>query len=157
MALRSVHVQQEKSHGLIWLQKTLKFINGDATSVHGCVRASSIFTGESGEWKLAGFEVLSSLKEDDPVIYVCVDITAPEAMSNTCRHMVLSCQTRPDMLPLKLSGLDGKQSRVTQSRLPMPTISVFSSMKSSTAATPAPTSSASLNQFPLPCNRATNA
>jgi SCY1-like protein 1 len=75
MALRSVDVLLEKWHSLIWIQKTLKFINGDATSVHGCVRASSIFTGESGEWKLAGFEVLSSLKEDDPVIYVCLNTT----------------------------------------------------------------------------------
>lgn len=31
---------------------------------------SSIFTTESGEWKLGGFEVLSSMKDDDPVIYV---------------------------------------------------------------------------------------
>jgi SCY1-like protein 1 len=75
MALLSVHTSLEKEHCLISLQKTLKFINGDATSVHGCIRASSIFTGESGEWKLAGFEVLSSLKEDDPVIYVCDNST----------------------------------------------------------------------------------
>lgn len=38
--------------------------------MHGNVRVSSIFTSESGEWKLAGFEVLSSMKDDDPVIYV---------------------------------------------------------------------------------------
>jgi hypothetical protein len=52
-------------------QKTLKFVNGEATSVHGCVRASSVFTSESGEWKLAGFDVLSSVKDDDAIIYVC--------------------------------------------------------------------------------------
>ncbi|QDS76353.1 hypothetical protein FKW77_003079 [Venturia effusa] len=55
--------------GLNSIAKTLKFVNGEATSVHGCVRASSIFTGESGEWKLGGLEVLSSLKEDDAIIY----------------------------------------------------------------------------------------
>lgn len=48
----------------------MKFINEEAASVHGNVRVSSIFTSESGEWKLAGFEVLSSMKDDDPVIYV---------------------------------------------------------------------------------------
>ena len=29
-----------------------------------------MFMGESGEWKLAGFEVLSSVKDDEPFIYV---------------------------------------------------------------------------------------
>jgi hypothetical protein len=56
------------------LQSTLKFINEDASSVHGCVRASSIFTSEGGEWKLGGFEILSSMKEDDAVIYVRDDM-----------------------------------------------------------------------------------
>jgi len=42
--------------------------------VHGNLRVSSIFATESGEWKLAGFEVLSSLREDDPVIYVGLDL-----------------------------------------------------------------------------------
>lgn len=51
-------------------QKTLKFINAEAKSVHGSVRASSVFTSESGEWKLAGFDVLSSMNEDEAVIYV---------------------------------------------------------------------------------------
>ena len=55
--------------GLYTVAKTLAFINGDATSVHGSVRASSVFTTESGEWKLGGFDILSSVKEDDAVIY----------------------------------------------------------------------------------------
>ena len=38
--------------------------------MHGNVRVSSIFTTESGEWKLSGFEILSSVKDEDPVIYV---------------------------------------------------------------------------------------
>jgi hypothetical protein len=38
--------------------------------VHGYIRASSVFTSESGEWKLGGFEVLSSMKDDDAIIYV---------------------------------------------------------------------------------------
>ena len=51
-------------------QTTLKFINEDASSVHGSVRVSSIYTSESGEWKLGGFDILSSMKEDDAIIYV---------------------------------------------------------------------------------------
>lgn len=30
----------------------------------------SIYTSESGEWKLGGFEVLSSVKDDESIIYV---------------------------------------------------------------------------------------
>jgi SCY1-like protein 1 len=59
-------------------QKTVKFINSDASSVHGSVRSSSIFTSESGEWKLGGFDVLSSVKEDDAIIYVCEDTQVRE-------------------------------------------------------------------------------
>ena len=42
--------------------------------MHGNLRVSSIFATESGEWKLTGFEVLSSLKEEDPAIYVGLDL-----------------------------------------------------------------------------------
>ena len=38
--------------------------------MHGNVRVSSVFTSESGEWKLGGLDVLSSMKEDEAVIYV---------------------------------------------------------------------------------------
>jgi SCY1-like protein 1 len=54
--------------GLDNVAKTLKFINNDATSVHACIRPASVFFGESGEWKLGGFEALSSMKEDDAVL-----------------------------------------------------------------------------------------
>lgn len=55
--------------GLYSVSSTLKFINNEAASVHGNIRVSSVYTSESGEWKLAGFEVLSSMKEDDAIIY----------------------------------------------------------------------------------------
>src|SRR5436305_7006057 len=55
--------------GLFTVASTLKFINDDASSVHGCVRVSAVYTSESGEWKLGGFDVLSSMKEDDAIIY----------------------------------------------------------------------------------------
>lgn len=54
--------------GLHNIAKTLKFINADATSVHGCIRPASLFFSESGEWKLGGFDALSSMKEDDAVL-----------------------------------------------------------------------------------------
>lgn len=55
--------------GLYSIARTVRFINNDAASVHGLIRSSSVFTSESGEWKLGGFEVLSSLKDDDAVIF----------------------------------------------------------------------------------------
>ncbi|KAI1614129.1 SCY1-like protein [Exophiala viscosa] len=55
--------------GLYGISSTLKFINNEASAVHGAVRVPSIFTSESGEWKLGGFEVLSSMNEDDAIIY----------------------------------------------------------------------------------------
>ncbi|KAF9738608.1 hypothetical protein PMIN03_006513 [Paraphaeosphaeria minitans] len=54
--------------GLHNVAKTLKFVNTEATSIHGCIRPASIFFSESGEWKLGGFDTLSSVKEDDSVL-----------------------------------------------------------------------------------------
>ncbi|KAF2025452.1 ARM repeat-containing protein [Setomelanomma holmii] len=54
--------------GLHTIAKTLKFINADASSIHGCIRPASIFFSESGEWKLGGFDALSSVKEDDSIL-----------------------------------------------------------------------------------------
>lgn len=64
-------LQQETiKWGLYNIAKTLKFINDEAGLVHSLVRMSSIFVGESGEWKLGGFELLSSTKDEhDNVIY----------------------------------------------------------------------------------------
>ena len=65
------------------VQKTLAFVNDEATSVHGCIRASSVFTTESGEWKLGGLDILSSMKEDEAVIYVCIiDKTFDHVVTN---------------------------------------------------------------------------
>ncbi|KAK5936706.1 Nuclear aminoacylation-dependent tRNA export pathway component [Knufia obscura] len=55
--------------GLYTVASTLKFINNEGSSVHGNVRVGSVYTSDSGEWKLAGFEVLSSMNEDDAIIY----------------------------------------------------------------------------------------
>lgn len=55
--------------GLFSIAQTVKFINDEASSIHGNLKAASVYTSESGEWKLGGFEVLSSLKDDEAVIY----------------------------------------------------------------------------------------
>jgi SCY1-like protein 1 len=60
-----------ETHGLTDLQRTLKFINDEASSIHGSLRIGSIYTSESGEWKMGGFEILSNVKDDDAIIYVC--------------------------------------------------------------------------------------
>lgn len=58
------------------LQHTIKFVNDDAKSVHGSLKVGSIYTSESGEWKLGGFEVLSSMNDDEAIIYVSCHIFA---------------------------------------------------------------------------------
>ena len=68
MKRRSISEETAK-WGLCAVASTLKFINDDATSVHGNIRSSSIFTSESGEWKVGGLEALSSMKEEDAIIY----------------------------------------------------------------------------------------
>ncbi|KLU86503.1 SCY1 protein kinase [Magnaporthiopsis poae ATCC 64411] len=55
--------------GLYSVARTVKFINDEASSIHGNLTVSSIYTSESGEWKLGGFDVLSNIKDDDAVIY----------------------------------------------------------------------------------------
>ncbi|KAJ5113093.1 hypothetical protein N7456_001627 [Penicillium angulare] len=68
--------------GIYTVSSTLKFVNEDASSVHGAVRASSVYTSESGEWKLGGFDILSSMKEDDAIIYTYGSIV-PDAARYT--------------------------------------------------------------------------
>ncbi|KAK9459409.1 armadillo-type protein [Lipomyces oligophaga] len=55
--------------GLYAVANTIKFINVDASSVHGNIRQSSVFITDAGEWKLSGFELLTSTKDEEPVIY----------------------------------------------------------------------------------------
>ncbi|KAI1422966.1 armadillo-type protein [Xylaria sp. FL1777] len=55
--------------GLYSIARTIKFINEEGSSIHGSLRVASIYTSESGEWKLGGFEVLSNVKDDDAIIY----------------------------------------------------------------------------------------
>ena len=51
------------------IANTLKFINDEASSIHGNVRISSLFVSESGEWRLGGLDILSSMKDDEAILY----------------------------------------------------------------------------------------
>ncbi|KAI8136893.1 armadillo-type protein [Fennellomyces sp. T-0311] len=64
--------------GLYKVANALKFINNDCGMVHGNVRISSIFINPAGEWKLGGFELLSSMKDESPMILTFGGV-APEA------------------------------------------------------------------------------
>ncbi|CAG8582491.1 14726_t:CDS:10 [Funneliformis mosseae] len=55
-----------KLWGLYKVGSALKFLNDDCSIIHGNVRISSIFTNKAGEWLLAGFELMSSMKEESP-------------------------------------------------------------------------------------------
>lgn len=66
---------------------------------------SSIFVAESGEWKLGGFEVLSSVKEDDPIIYVCLNLGIGPSNADVysvARNIWGSSQNLQDILLRKL-------------------------------------------------------
>jgi hypothetical protein len=56
--------------GLSKVVNALGFINDSGASTHGNLRLASVFVTPSGEWKLAGFEVLSSPKDAQPILYV---------------------------------------------------------------------------------------
>ncbi|PSR88589.1 hypothetical protein PHLCEN_2v5116 [Hermanssonia centrifuga] len=64
---------QDKEDWLLWglhrISIALAFVNEPCASTHGNVRIDSIFISPSGEWKLGGFEVLSSSQDDAAVIY----------------------------------------------------------------------------------------
>lgn len=51
-------------------QNALAFINSSGASTHGNIRLASIFLSPAGEWRIGGFEVLSSSKDGSPVLYV---------------------------------------------------------------------------------------
>ncbi|EGN99569.1 hypothetical protein SERLA73DRAFT_53136 [Serpula lacrymans var. lacrymans S7.3] len=75
---------EEREDWLLWglhrISVALAFVNESCSSTHGNVRTNSIFISPSGEWKLGGFEVLSSPKDDMAVIYTMGGLL-PDAMS----------------------------------------------------------------------------
>ncbi|KAK8073536.1 hypothetical protein PG994_004435 [Apiospora phragmitis] len=65
--------------GLYSVARTIKFINDEGSSIHGNVKIASVYTSESGEWKLGGFEVLSNVKDDDAVVYTYGSLKNPHS------------------------------------------------------------------------------
>ena len=71
-----------------------------------------MFISLSGEWRLGGFEVLSSVMDDDAVIYVSAPILYMISIlfiDISRRHMEASSLTLVAMLPLKLRKQTGTQ------------------------------------------------
>ena len=64
--------------GLSRVANALKFINVEASSVHGNVRIDSIFIATTGEWKLGGFELLTSTKEGSAGIFYSMGNLLPD-------------------------------------------------------------------------------
>ncbi|KAI8867047.1 ARM repeat-containing protein [Ramicandelaber brevisporus] len=50
--------------GLYKVAGVIRFLNEDAKLVHGNIRCESIYVTTSGEWKLGGFELISSLSSE---------------------------------------------------------------------------------------------
>ncbi|OCH90251.1 ARM repeat-containing protein [Obba rivulosa] len=75
---------QEREEWLIWglhrISVALTFVNDSCASTHGNVRVGSIFISATGEWKLGGFDALSSPKDDAAVLYTLGSVI-PDAMS----------------------------------------------------------------------------
>ncbi|KAI5295250.1 hypothetical protein KEM52_001942, partial [Ascosphaera acerosa] len=60
---------QAAAWGLHAVAAALRFVNEDAASVHGAVRLAAVFASASGEWRLGGFEVLSSARDGESLVY----------------------------------------------------------------------------------------
>lgn len=106
--------QYQHIRRLTVLQRTVKFINEDASSIHGSLKVGSVYTSESGEWKLGGFDVLSSVKDDESIIYVRILRLATRLEADEPnRHTVAWYQTLDDMRPPNLPGAAGTSSRRT--------------------------------------------
>jgi SCY1-like protein 1 len=94
-------------------QVGLAFVNDAAASTHGNVCVHSIFISPSGEWKLGGFELLSSPKDEGAVLYVrrLRKLFVWRSHISFHRLWVASCLTPPHMLHQKLENPAGPFSR----------------------------------------------
>lgn len=76
---------------------------------------SSIFTSESGEWKLGGFDTLSSMNDDEAIIYVGPPVLLLSQLADLrCRTAAALCQILTDMLRQKLLPAAGMLSKRIQ-------------------------------------------
>ncbi|PFH52048.1 hypothetical protein AMATHDRAFT_141131 [Amanita thiersii Skay4041] len=69
----STRAAQEREDWLLWglhrISVALAFLNDTCASTHGRICINAIFITPSGEWKLGGFELLSSPRDDTSVLY----------------------------------------------------------------------------------------
>ncbi|KAI8616083.1 armadillo-type protein [Chytriomyces sp. MP71] len=54
--------------GLYKIASAIKFLNADVSLTHGNIRISSVYITKSGEWKLGGLDILSNLKDPQPLL-----------------------------------------------------------------------------------------
>ncbi|KZT04700.1 ARM repeat-containing protein [Laetiporus sulphureus 93-53] len=75
---------QEREDWLIWglhrISVALAFVNDSCVSTHGNVRVGSVFIAASGEWRLGGFELLSSPKDEGAVLYTLGSLLSEASM-----------------------------------------------------------------------------
>ena len=55
--------------GISKIASAVKFLNADAATTHGTIRMESMFLAASGEWRLGGFELASTLQDDGATLY----------------------------------------------------------------------------------------
>ena len=94
------------------VQVALAFLNDTCSSTHGRVCVSSIFITPSGEWKLGGFELLSSSKDDAPVLYVRLIIVWWREKD----QIILSDEREPFPIDLRIYISRGQESRVDRNQ-----------------------------------------
>ncbi|KIM19635.1 hypothetical protein M408DRAFT_196262 [Serendipita vermifera MAFF 305830] len=80
--------------GLHRIAVALTFLNNACASTHGNINIDSIFLSPSGEWRLGGFELLSSTKDEKPVLFThgqqyphLQDISPPEVKKDGYRAL----------------------------------------------------------------------
>lgn len=66
------------------LQVALTFLNDSCASTHGNICIDTIFISPSGEWKIGGFELLSSPKDEAAVLYVCSKLHVLHLCNKLC-------------------------------------------------------------------------
>ncbi|CAO3638425.1 unnamed protein product [Cunninghamella blakesleeana] len=92
--------------GLYKIANAIKFINNDGGMVHGNIRVNSIFTNRAGEWKLGGLDVLSSMKDESPIILTFGGLV-PDASKYAPPEIVQSSWSKVRDLPI--SAVDSYQ------------------------------------------------
>ena len=71
-ALETGTGEEWRTWGLSKITNALSFINESGQSTHANLRVSSVFVSPSGEWRLGGFDVLSTPRDPSPVLYVSI-------------------------------------------------------------------------------------